>query len=385
MANRGKKIISVLLPVLVLAAGFGGMLFMGTLKSTPQPKVPEKRIPTVKTMVVEIQDHRFDVRTQGTVAPKTTLQLVPEVGGRVVHVSENLKDGAFFRKDEKLVEIDGFDYTQAVVAAKGDLASTKLALARAKAEESVAEAEYKELGSGSGDPLALHKLAVRQAAAAVEAAEARLELAQRNLERTKILAPFDGRVLESSLEVGQVVGAGTLLAQLYGTDYVEVNLPVPTRETAYLELPLGAKPTHFPKVTLSADLGQDLHWEGRIVRTQAQVDSRTHMLGAVAQVADPYGNARLPLTPGTYVSATIEGIQITGVSLLPRAALWEGDRVLVITPENTLTFREVGVVRKTEDMVVINQGLQHGERICLSRLEVVVDGMAVKFVEADRS
>jgi multidrug efflux pump subunit AcrA (membrane-fusion protein) len=138
-----------------------------------------------------------------------------------------------------------------------------------------------------------------------------------------------------------------------------------------------------PAVILHADFaGQRYEWAGRIVRTEGEIDPRSRMVHAVARVNDPYSRGedpqRPPLASGLWVTATITGRSVEDVSLLPRAALREGDQVWVLDEEDRIRFRDVGVLRKTADEVIIQSGLEAGERIVLSQLAVVTDGMSVR-------
>jgi multidrug efflux pump subunit AcrA (membrane-fusion protein) len=138
-----------------------------------------------------------------------------------------------------------------------------------------------------------------------------------------------------------------------------------------------------PKVILRADFAGKKHeWEGRIVRTEGEIDLKSRMVQVVAQVKDPYGRGkkpdRPPLAVGLYVEAEIEGRTVEQVAILPRAALRGNSLVYVVDPDNRLRFREVEVLRLTREAVVVRAGLDPGEKICLSPMEAVTDGMQVR-------
>jgi multidrug efflux pump subunit AcrA (membrane-fusion protein) len=136
-------------------------------------------------------------------------------------------------------------------------------------------------------------------------------------------------------------------------------------------------------VTLKADFaGETFEWTGEIVRTEGEIDPSSRMVHAVAQVKNPYGRGedpdRPPLAVGLYVEAEIEGITADGVAVLPRSALRGRSEVLVITPEDRLEFRDVDLLRTTREQIYVRGGLKAGERVCLSPLEAVTDGMQVR-------
>jgi RND family efflux transporter MFP subunit len=221
----------------------------------------------------------------------------------------------------------------------------------------------------------------------VASAEANLITAERNLERTKIRAPYAGRLRRKNVDVGQFVTVGSPVATIYAVDSAEVRLPLPDDELAYVELPLHYRGERQrqkgPAVTLRADFaGEVFEWTGRIVRTEGEIDPGSRMVHAVAEVKNPYGRGddpdRPPLAVGLYVEAEIEGATAESVAVLPRSALRGRSQVLVITPDDRLEFRDVDLLRTTRESIYVRGGLQEGERVCLSPMEAVTDGMKVR-------
>ena len=268
------------------------------------------------------------------------------------------------------------------------MARTKLQLAREQAEAEVAREEWKDLGAGeAATALTLREPQLEDARAAVASAEANVITAERNLERTQIRAPYAGRLRRKNVDQGQFVTMGAPLATIYAVDFAEVRLPLPDDQLAYVELPLHyrgeKKRQKGPRVTLKADFaGETFEWTGEIVRTEGEIDPGSRMVHAVAQVKNPYGRgddpSRPPLAVGLYVEAEIEGTTAEGLAVLPRAALRGRSQVLVITPEDRLEFRDVDLLRTTREQIYVRGGLKEGERVCLSPLEAVTDGMQVR-------
>jgi multidrug efflux pump subunit AcrA (membrane-fusion protein) len=130
--------------------------------------------------------------------------------------------------------------------------------------------------------------------------------------------------------------------------------------------------------------GSEREWHGRVVRTEGEIDPKSRMVHVVARVDDPYArradDGRPPLAVGLFVEAEILGRRAEGVVVLPRAALRSDGRVLVVDDEQNLRFREVEVLRKGRDELIISSGLAAGDRVCISPLEAAVDGMAVRTV-----
>ncbi len=383
MSERRKKI---LLPIAILIAGAGitaGMI--ASRKPAPQ-RPPEEFAPLVRVIEAEATSTRLTVTAHGTVEPRTETTVIAEVTGRVLSIAPEFASGGFFKKGDVLLSIDPVDYELAVVEARSAVAQSKVALEQEQAQSDLAKDEWKQLGSGQANDLATRELQLNQAKASLEAAQARLRQAQRNLDRTTVRAPFACRVREKSADVGRYVTPGTLLARVYAIDAAEIRLPIPDADLAYLDLPVdfdGSAGRPGPVVHFHADLaGKRRQWTGRIVRVEGEIDPRTRMIYVVARVEDPYGaaahEAGAPLAAGLFVEAEIEGRVVDPAVILPRTALRRDNSVLVVDDENRLHFQPVEVVRAGREDVVIGSGLSGGERVCISTIETVTDGMQVK-------
>ncbi len=376
----------VVLPILVLLAALAGAAVMVAARPEIETRPPDVQAPLVRVVTAEPRDVRLSVRTHGTVAPRTESNLVPEVGGRVVWVSPALASGGFFSAGEPLLRLDQTDYRLRVERAEAALTSARsqaglTARNRARSDQLAREG----LMAPTTREDAEHAAAA--AAAAVRDAEAALAQARRDLERTTLVAPYDGRVREEQVDVGQFVDRGASLAKLYAVDYAEVRLPVPDADLAFLDLALdhrGRAPSGAgPAVVLTARFAGQVHrWHGRIVRTEGELDPQSRMVYAVARVDDPYradaADTRPPLAVGMFVEAEILGRDVAAVVTLPRAALRGADRVLLVDGQNRLRERAVTVLRADGEQVLVSAGLEAGERVCVSPLETAVDGLLVR-------
>ncbi len=384
----------ILLPIAILLVS--ALATAALVRTRPQVETQEvvTLAPLVRTMTVERQDVRLDVRAQGTVLPRTETTLISQVAGEITATSRRFEVGGFFGRGEVLVELDARDYQVAVRRARAQVAQGTLQVEQQQAEADLAAEEWSALGGeGEPSPLVLRKPQVAQAKAALAAAEAELEKAELDLERTRIRAPFAGRVRFKQVDLGQFVGPGTPLATVHATDYAEVRLPVPDDQLDYLDLPFAYRDAGAgasgPAAVLSGRFGRQTHaWEGRIVRTEGELDPKSRMLNLVARVERPYERSaadpeRPPLAVGMFVGAEIAGRPAAGVVVLPRSALRPGrePQVLVVDGDGRLRFRDVEVLRLDGEQAVIAAGLEAGERVCVSPLDVVTDGMEVRTVE----
>ena len=371
----------ILVPIAILA--FGVLLTATLVRLRPEVEKAPIEIPPPRVRVLEATsgDMQLEIRSQGTVEARTEAELVSEVSGAITWVSGQFEPGGFFRRGEVLLRVDPRDYELAVASAEAQLAQARVAMAREKAEAEIARDEWNEIGEGTASPLTLREPQLAEARARVGAAEAALAKTQLDLERTGIKAPFSGRLRSQRVDLGEFVNRGTPLATIYSVDRAEVRLPVPDSDLAYVDLPLGAQPgSSGPRVTLTTEFAGKTHsWEGRIVRTAGAIDPQTRMVDLIAQVANPYdtSNGRPPLSVGLFVDAAVEGKKATGVFEIPRHALKGNDRVAIIDNENKVHFKNVEVLRRTRDAAIIENGLETGDRVLLTTLNTVIEGMLV--------
>ena len=185
------------------------------------------------------------------------------------------------------------------------------------------------------------------------------------------------------VDIGQYITRGQTIASIYASDSVEIRLPVADRQLAYLNIPLGFRGEianeYRSIVILSTEYGGQLYeWVGRLVRTEAEIDSRSRMVTAVVRVLaeDNPGQPNLPI--GLFVNAKIKGRWVDNIITLPRAALRNQNQVLVVDKNNRLSYRRVRVMRHQNDDILVSQGLEDGELVNISPIQTVVEGMQVK-------
>lgn len=381
------KITKVVLPILAIVLGLVGARAIIAAKPEARRARPPQLIPVVETIEAHRASHTFVVHSQGSVAPRTASALVAEVAGSVLRVNERFAEGGFFEEGQVLLTLDDRDYRAQVAQAESQVAQAALSVQREEEEARVARDEWKRFDRpGAASALVLREPQLAQARAALAAAEAQLEKARRDLDRTRIRAPYTGRVRQKLADVGDFLQPGAPAAQIYAVDYAEVRVPLPDEELAFLDLPLGLRGGETgtgPKATLRGQFaGQDVEWAGYVERTEGEIDARSRMIHVVVRVADPYGRAAtahgVPLAVGMFVDVGLEGQRRDGVFVLPRRALLDKDRLGVVGPDGRLSLRDVEVLRATREEIVVASGLEDGDRVVLTRLDVMVDGMTVK-------
>ena len=374
------KFLKIALPVLVIIVGLAAAYLLASARRAPERVDRPPLGPLVEVEPVTVTDVPVVVEGHGEVTAKVAVDVVPQVSGQVVEVHPSLVAGGFFRAGEALVVIEPRDYELALERAQAAVARSLVTLEREQAEAVVARQEWDDLHPGEDAPgLVLREPQIRQAEAELAAAEADLAVARLNLERTRVRLPFDGVVVSESVDPGQFVAPGNRLATVYGTDVVEVRVPLPMDELEWFEVPsrgggVGAL------AEIRAGLGASgATWHGRVTRMEAMVDPTSRMVHVVIEVEDPYrasGN-RPALLPGTFVDVRIFGRILEDVARIPRFAVREGGRAWVFD-DGRLRIRDLEILRADREQALVAQGLAGGDLLIVSSLDAVTDDMVVR-------
>lgn len=383
--SRQEQRRSWVVPLAVLAVAALVVALLFATRPPVEVAAPDFLPPLVRVQTVTLQPLRLIVHAEGSAQAAVHSDLVAEVSGRVLELSPALVEGGFFRRGDVLLRLDDRDYRIALEKARA-------AVERSESEAALADLrlgrrqQLVERGVVSRDELDDGESQAKVARAALRSARADLARAELDLERTIIRAPYDGRVSSHAVDRGQFVSRGALLASVYATGRSEVRLPVPDEALAHLGLPLDFQSevgSDGPGVELFADVaGQSGRWSGHIDRAEGQIDPRTRMVTLVARVENPFLRSAdrpeaPPLAPGLFVRADIKGREVVDAVRLPSGALRAGDQVLVVESD-VLRFRDVVVLRRERDSVVVSSGLRAGDEVCVSTLEAATEGMRVR-------
>ena len=386
-STKPNRFLRIGLTLGVLAVGVVGSMLTIKFKTKAESKPSERKLPSVRVVAAKPESHTFRIQSQGTALPRTTIRLVSEVSGKVVSVSEKFDAGQIFKKDDVLLTIDSRDYELALAQAEATVAQADLRLQMEEKEAAVVRREWQLLNQGKPSGLQAREPQLAQARAALAAAKAAKEAAQRNVERCEVRVPFDGMVAKAVVRPGQFASLAMPLGEIFSTDVAEVRLPLAAGDLDFIELPAAGEtvaPGQAPRVTLTSQAGdQALEWQGRIVRSEETIDPVNRMVYVVARVDDPYRLAKrdgAALRRGTFVKATITGRTQDNIVSLSRTALRGKDRVWVVQ-DGKLAFRAVNIVYADKDKAIISEGLQSGEQVITSLLAGVIDGMGVEVQE----
>lgn len=404
--------IKAMLPMIVLAlALIGAKVMMDTAPTAPrQPKVRQAKLVDVVQLDRSAQPVIIDT-AMGVVKPAQSVELKPQVAGRVEWLAPSAEPGSSYAVGETLMRVEAIDYElaikrqqSAVLTAQANIDTAKAALVTAQnnlalemGNQRVSQREFELLGETideSSRDLVLRvpqlkaaEAAVQSAAAAVESAEASLASAQAQLEtakldlaRTQITTPFNAVIAQKWADVGDVVGTTTPLFTLYGTDEFWVELSIPASQLKWVRFGEAGS-----EVTLSNPtawgIGQTR--TGRVIRALPEVDADGRMARVLVSVKDPL--ARLPENRGKprlwvndFLNATIQGAAASDVIALSRQWLREGDTVWIMSADNTLDIRQVEPLYRGRDLVLIKSGLSSQDRIVTTDISAPVEGLLLR-------
>jgi len=376
-----KLLLKVLIPVLVLV----GSVFAAKTILENRPEARKRpqfaKVPAVEATTLSPSNYPVVIRSQGTVRPTQSSTLVAEVTGTINELSDTFVVGGRFAKGDILVQIDERDYSIALTQAQANLAQSKAVLQEETARGQLAKSEWESLRRGqeaSAFTLRLPQLAAARANR--DAAQAQVDRAELDLERTRFVAPFDGHVLDSAVDQGQFVSRGARLGQIYATQSVDVRLPLSNRQMTFLSIPNSADiPTsQLPNIELSAVVGGvNQNWTGKVVRAEG-VDAATQQLNIIARIEQPFAAGKSPLRIGQYVEARIAGTVLEDVFVVPRASVREDREVLIVNEDSQLERRDVVVAWTDELTAAISDGLVAGDVLVTTPLSTVTNGTPVR-------
>jgi RND family efflux transporter MFP subunit len=362
------------------------LVVIGLVRTAPEPEVGEAVTNRIGVYIERATrtGARAEVTVYGEVRPRVQIDVISEVSGRVTDVSSRFTEGGSVMAGDALLTIEDRDYVVVVSEARARLAARRLELEQALADADVARQQLAEEVNPSD--LALRKPQIAQARAGVQAAELSLSRAESDLSRTKISLPFDARITQTMVDEGQYVGAGRTVASVFSTDVAEVRLPLTDADIAALGVPIGFEAPEGAglPVQLSTDVaGATRRWSGQLVRLDASLDPRTRSTFGTVEVADPFdvADGDMPMAPGLFVAAEIEGRTLADVLAIPAAGLRAGGRVFIMNDDDVLEIRSVIVAHTTASVAYLSNGVNEGDRIIVSPIRNPVAGMALSAIE----
>lgn len=359
----------------------------------------------------------------GTVEAAQQISLRPRVNGQVIELSPEFVPGGMVEKGDSLLRIDPADFENALSISKSELAKAEASMEIENARQQLAETELKLLEDSIGEAnrgLVMREPQLASIKAEVSAANAAIERAQLNLERTRIHSPFDAQVLTRAINIGSQVGPGDELAQLIGLDEYWIIATVPIRSLRWVQFPAeqpdspdlknlsnSEQPETVEATSRDDDAtlgsrvtlrdpdgwGADASRNARVSKLIGTLDQQTRLARVLITVKDPLGlkSDVPPLILNTLIETEIEGKPIEGVIRLDRGYVRNQDTVWVMKNEK-LEIRETEIVFRDAQYTYIREGLDDGDEVVTSTLATVAPGIGLRKInesgassDADRS
>jgi RND family efflux transporter MFP subunit len=384
-AKSPRPIIRIILSLIILGAGIGVASYLKNSAPGIKKQPPVKLSPTVQIQKVTLSSYQVVVTAMGTVIPAREVVLKSRVSGEIVEIHPEFTEGGFLKKDTRIIQIDPQDYELALARKRSAVTDAEYALKLELGHQAVAKREWELLNQGKPAQDMEKELALRQphldkVRADLAAAQAELEGAMLDLERTHILSPFNAMVRSKSVDLGSQVTLQEPLAELVGTDAYRIQASLPVDRLEWIDVPI--KVGDFGSKARII-YGQGHECNGKVVRLMGDLATEGRMARILVEVTDPLGmnstnKDRTPLLIGEYVRVKILGRKLDGAFQIPRAALKDNSNIWIAKENQILEIRKVRPVWRDADVVLLQDGLKPGEQLIISDLPAPVEGMTVR-------
>lgn len=359
------------LPVSIVG---GAVLFYALMVVThPETKTFEPREESWNVSVHEVSYGTTvpEFRSFGEVIAARDIYLRVLVAGEVISISDALHNGAFVKKGDKLLQIDPFEYENALGEAEAQLVSAEASLEMSRQDYERAQKLF-EKGTVALRYLDERKTDLTVKKAAVDRLKIVVRRAQRNLDNTKVVAPFDAYVSNVTVNEGRLVNLNDHVARLSDASSYEIRFNLSDSEYGALLSTqsniVGQPVSAFWKIG-----SQTLPFEGRVKHVGARIDPSVRGVDVIAEVTNT-GNA--PIRGGAFVEVVMQGSTFENVAILPEEAIF-GDNLVYVVVNNRLEPRSVTTVMKTGGKALISEGLSQGEKVLITRFEEIAPGVLV--------
>jgi RND family efflux transporter MFP subunit len=383
-----KFLLHFVLPVLIIAGGVATARYLKSQAKSAKQRPPEKTAPVVETITATVSEVNTRIVASGMTMPAKRVTLTPEVTGRILKISKALVPGNRVKKGQILARLDNRDYALAIAQEVSRVEQAELALQQEVERKVIAEKELKLLGKDKNttvSTLATRTPQLNVARQNTQAAESGLAKAKLNLSRTVLRAPFNALVMEKNVDKGQLVGPSTSVATLIGTDELWVDVSVNVEQLPRIQIP-GVNSEAGSRAIVVHQIGPNtrVEREGRVLQLQGELDPQNRTAQLLVSIPKPFDGPGLPLLSGAFVTVEIDGQAVHEGFSLPREALRDGHFVWAVDKGDRLRKRQVEVVWRDRERVVVTTGVAEGETIVTSPLVDPIDGMAVKRVDKEK-
>jgi len=403
----------LLLPPLILGALV--IAIAPSLKQAPPQNTKVSPPKVVRTLKAQTRSIQPTVTGYGYIQPANDWQVQSELSGTVVWIADNLSNGSIIKKGDVVLKIDPapFLLTKAQLQAQLDVAKLKdktiqssLKIAQQDFDLQQAELQrYERLNTTGNISKVTRDTSERQFLNSQQQVQtlknnllinkaeqkiltSQLAIADLDLKKTTLLAPFDIRLTEVNVGVAEYINRGELLLKADGLDAAEVSAQFPIgkmrplrRATKNSNLAEGAMHSELQAIVELQAVDKKIAWPGIVTRTGGLLDTQTQSQSIVVRVNDPYQQAspgeRPPLIRNTFVKVTLKSPVLKQQILLPITAI-HNNTVYTLDAENKLRIKNIDVDFIQQQVAVIRSGLKNGEKVILSPLSPAIEGMKLK-------
>lgn len=382
--SRASTILIIFL-ILIIGSGVSYLLITTGPEIVPEEKTSSARI--VQTIAIAPETRSVSVGAFGSVIPSREVTVRPQVSGQVIHQNDSITIGGHLDEGEELVRIDPKDYELALSEVRSNLEQARFEREVESGRQVIAKREWDELQSDleSGEvnrSLVLREPHLRRAEAMMEKATNDIEVAELQLSRTVIKAPFNAMVVEESVEVGQLLSPNSNICELVGTDEFWIQVTLPFSDLKWIRFPKDDQPGAEAKVILDTGDGDSTEWKGRVIRLLSDLDPLGRMARVVISVEDPLAlrsgsEQNMPLLLGSYVEVKIEAGSLENALRIPRDSLREGNQIWVVGSDNLLKILPAEVLWLEKETVLVANNLEKDQQLVVSDLRVALPDMEV--------
>ena len=374
--------IKKLKPLFILLGAFALsylLWFLGQVKPDPVEELPP---PDVIIEILTPKDFQVQISSNGTTTPLTQTVLTAEVGGEVIYRSKKFAEGASVIEGEILAKIDDTDLQLQYKNALLQLANAEVQYSLQLAEAEVAKEAWDKIGDGVASDLTLKKPQLKQAEAFLEVAKAQVSSAEKKLNKTEIIAPYAGRIQNVNIDLGTTIIPGQPVGAMYTSSEIEITLAVKDNDLQFLSIPMDGRklnPSEQASVVIESFYkGKTQSWKGKLERVDGVIDPVTRMINLIAVFKNDFIESDKPNLPiGLFVEAKIDGITLKNIFEIPINSISEDNEVYIVDKDNQLELRELTILKKYSEFVIIKDGLKAGERIVTSKLSTASNGIKV--------
>ena len=374
--------IKKLKPLFILLGAFALsylLWFLGQVQPDPVEELPP---PDVIVEILTPKDFQVQISSNGTTTPLTQTVLTAEVGGEVIYRSKKFAEGASVIEGEILAKIDDTDLQLQYKNALLQLANAEVQYSLQLAEAEVAKEAWDKIGDGVASDLTLKKPQLKQAEAFLEVAKAQVSSAAKKLNKTEIIAPYAGRIQNVNIDLGTTIIPGQPVGAMYTSSEIEITLAVKDNDLQFLSIPMDGRklnPSEQASVVIESFYkGKTQSWKGKLERVDGVIDPVTRMINLIAVFKNDFIEIDKPNLPiGLFVEAKIDGITLKNIFEIPINSISEDNEVYIVDKDNQLQLRELTILKKYSEFVIIKDGLKAGERIVTSKLSTASNGIKV--------